>query len=1163
MQTFRPHCSRLLPGIFVFLSALSILLADPAGAGQNEQAKKAPTAPPELKQPVEPNVEALQSRLEVVKEADGLEDDTRKQLQNMYQEALTALKQAKEYASALKEYKAAVDQAPEQIKSIKDKLEESPPALSPNVPEDASVSDLEQKLAHAQAELEQAKAEVQEIEAEKQKRTGRQKEIPQLLTEARKALQEVEDKLDQEPASDANPMFVVPRRVQRLARQKNLQNKIKALEAELKSYNARGDLLPLRRDLTARRISRAEKLVEFWQERVNEARRESAARAAEEAEEARREAALGHPVVQELADKNAELAARRTGTQGLAAKIEEVSQKQAQVDALREELSTEFNRLKEKVEAVGLTKAVGLLLLQKRAELPEVSKYHRSIEQRQEKMSQVQFEWMELEGMRSDLSVLDERLEGVMQKVPPSLPEWQREEIRREVRKLLETRRGLLDDLISDYRTYFRNLVDLDNSEQQLVDMAEKFTNYVQERVLWVQSIPAVGSQTIRRLPDAVTGMVAPAEWVETLGLLWKDVRGNLWLPLMFIVILGALLWARPTLQKWMVEFTELLHNSATDSFALTVKACIYTLLIALPIPLVLLFFGWRLVVAARMIPGFTLAAGHALTAAGAYYLALAVFSEACNPDGLLEDHFRMSRKAVNTLRGHFKWFLPVTVISVFILVFTEWLGNEAWSESLGRVVFMVCMLGMSAFVACVLRPTGRVVGDLLRRHRRGWLERSRYIWYGLAVVAPISLAIVAAFGYYYGAQRLAFRLQLTLGLFVGIGFINALVVRWLVMTRRRIAVQRAEARRAEREKAEAAEQEDGESRGAASAGEPEQDLYNLSVQTRRFLMAFLLVALGTGLWLIWADILPALAMLDRIQLWTITDPTGGADGQIAVTLGGFVVALVLVLVSIFAARNVPGLLEIAVLQHLPVDQGVRFAVSTLTKYAVVVVGLVMAFGQLGIGWSKVQWLIAAMTVGLGFGLQEIFANFISGLIILFEQPVRVGDTITVGEVFGTVTRIRIRATTIQQWDRRELIVPNKEFITGRLINWTLSDTILRMEFPVGIAYGSDTEKAEKLLYRVAQQEDKILDDPAPRVVFKGFGDSALEFELRAFIPNLDDYVEIWHTINRSIDDTFREGGIEISFPQRDLHLRSVKRPFPVKFEDVKRADEEGGTDET
>ena len=205
-----------------------------------------------------------------------------------------------------------------------------------------------------------------------------------------------------------------------------------------------------------------------------------------------------------------------------------------------------------------------------------------------------------------------------------------------------------------------------------------------------------------------------------------------------------------------------------------------------------------------------------------------------------------------------------------------------------------------------------------------------------------------------------------------------------------------------------------------------------------------------------------------------------------------------------------------------------------------------MAFDQIGIGWSQVQWLAAAITVGLGFGLQEIFANFVSGIILLFERPVRVGDTVTVGGISGTVTRIQMRATTITDWDRKELIIPNNEFVTGQIINWTLTDAILRVRIHVGIARGSDTETARRLLLQCAEQNERILDDPAPQALFCSFGDSSLEFELRAFIPKIDHLVPARHELHNAIDQAFREAKIEIAFPQRDLNIRNINSALDV-----------------
>jgi len=178
--------------------------------------------------------------------------------------------------------------------------------------------------------------------------------------------------------------------------------------------------------------------------------------------------------------------------------------------------------------------------------------------------------------------------------------------------------------------------------------------------------------------------------------------------------------------------------------------------------------------------------------------------------------------------------------------------------------------------------------------------------------------------------------------------------------------------------------------------------------------------------------------------------------------------------------------------------------------------------------------------------LQEIVANFVSGLIVLFERPYRVGDVVTVGETIGTVTRIRIRATTILDWDRRELIVPNKKFITDNLINWSLSDPITRLVVRVGIVYGSDTALAEKLLMKVARENSLVLDQPEPSALFLGFGDSSLNFELRVFIREVQSRFHVMHQLHKEIDREFRKAHIVIAFPQRDVHMDS-SRPLEVR----------------
>jgi potassium efflux system protein len=266
--------------------------------------------------------------------------------------------------------------------------------------------------------------------------------------------------------------------------------------------------------------------------------------------------------------------------------------------------------------------------------------------------------------------------------------------------------------------------------------------------------------------------------------------------------------------------------------------------------------------------------------------------------------------------------------------------------------------------------------------------------------------------------------------------------------------------------------------------------------------------------------------------------PVNLADVGLVVLIG---------IITLAATRRFPALLEIVLLKHLDMTSGGRYTATTLSRYVIGGIGLVLAAGILGFSWAQIQWLVAALGVGIGFGLQEIVANFISGLIILFERPIRVGDVVTIGNTDGVVTRIRIRATTIRDFDRKELLVPNKEFISGRLLNWSLSDPVTRILVPVGVAYGSDVQKAMALMVEAAEKNPMVLDDPKPISSFDGFGDNALLLTLRCFIGSVEYRLPATSDLHQAIDQKFREAGISIAFPQRDIHI-DTSRPLDIRI---------------
>ena len=257
-----------------------------------------------------------------------------------------------------------------------------------------------------------------------------------------------------------------------------------------------------------------------------------------------------------------------------------------------------------------------------------------------------------------------------------------------------------------------------------------------------------------------------------------------------------------------------------------------------------------------------------------------------------------------------------------------------------------------------------------------------------------------------------------------------------------------------------------------------------------------------------------------------------------AITPGSLLAGAAVVLVAI-AIGNVLGLSMRRLLRSRGTPHGVQFAVSKIVRYAVTAIGLVGAFNTMGFRLDALPAASAVIAVGIGFGLQNIAQNFISGLILLFEQPVRHGDFVRVGGTLGTVEDIGLRATHIITRDEVTIIVPNSALITAEVVNHSRPTTSLRIRVGVGVAYGTDPELVRRVLSDVAKLSDAVLDTPKPEVRLEDFGDSSLSFALLCWIPHARDDLRISSALRFAIERAFRESGIVIPFPQREIRIKS------------------------
>ena len=290
--------------------------------------------------------------------------------------------------------------------------------------------------------------------------------------------------------------------------------------------------------------------------------------------------------------------------------------------------------------------------------------------------------------------------------------------------------------------------------------------------------------------------------------------------------------------------------------------------------------------------------------------------------------------------------------------------------------------------------------------------------------------------------------------------------------------------------------------------------------------------------------------------IWGAYDDLSGAiEGVLAFgfNLGSQRISLGLVIISagilygaFLASWIVQKLLMDQVFAKRRVETGVRVAIARLVHYALIFIGFVLALIALGFEFTKLTIVLSALGVGIGFGLQSVVNNFVSGLILLFERPVRVGDYIEFDGKWAEIKNIGLRATIVQTFDQADVIIPNADLVTNQVINWTLSNRRVRLAIPVGVAYGSDIALVMETLRASSKDNSKVAEAPAPQVLYLNFGESALEFELRVWVLDADNWLVVSSELHQEIDRRFRRAKIEIAFPQRDLHLRSTNEPITL-----------------
>ncbi len=1093
-----------------------------------------------------------QSVADIQSKLDLLEDGS--ELKPVLESALVSAKSKVASEASAAEYKVRTEKAEAELKSLRSDLEKPFADLSElQVP--VEFSELEKKTEAVLAEktaIYQAEAELAE---EVVQRKAALDDLPEEIAEIEQTLSISVLPPEPKPSGEIDAEYAAW--LAESEARASLEAKLKAKKSELSFLHGSEEWISARRDFLVRETARLSRNAEFYSEKLAAAREMRATKAVQIAEEAAESVkTAGDSKLTAIAQENLRLSNLRTGPDGLLARSAGISATLSQIEGQLQQIGDQYSSARRRLDlldSAGLTidEETGETLRQQRGLLPLAADLKRRLGIGVREAATNQLELIKLEELRRQLLLdFNKRIDA---------------DGAERAAELLAAQRDTLGVLIRDTQTLQSSLEARNRALKRLLDLTNEFRNYLNEKLVWIRSAPVLSWR------DITTDLSACIEFVTSHSVRdWLDavVLDFLTFPVLWILMaltVGYLVYKRGHLKTLIERDGRAAVMRSCRSMNPTFRSLVFSLLRVATVLIPLWFLIWRTYRTSSAIALGLISVAIVLTV-----LLIVLELNRC-PHGLIVAHFGRNPELAEDVRRNFTWMaylLPLPLFFAGVLLAVHQTGGR------GRLFFIVALIIVLVVVYRLLVPS------------KGLLEavgiRSPYgrIVYILGHMAPIALIVGAALGYFTSMRNLSTQMLVTVIIIFATVFVAAYFHRWVLVSRRKVAARQAAAKR----KAEA-DLESAKVSDVKSEQKPQQSLQEIENQaaslarvqddTRKLIRVMAMTLALLGMWAVWSPSLPALSAFDRVSMWAVDsstpapDPSADGAGDTAksdlaipgmsesssdqpktivgndkdfVSLQDVIVAVFLLVIFFFLARQLPSIFELLVFQRLNLEPGGAFAFSTILRYLLIGIGVFMVCSRLQIEWSKVQWIAAAITFGIGFGLQEIFANFVAGIIILFERPLRLGDFVTLEDVSGHVTKIRIRATTIRDFSNKELVVPNREFITGKLVNWTLTDPVIRVEILVGIAYGSDTRLAEKILLKTAHENPIVIDQPAPSVAFRNFGESSLDFELRVNIKDSNMLVPVQSQLRFEIDRAFREANIEIAFPQRDLHIRSVDR---------------------
>ena len=1102
-------------------------------------------------------ISEIENTLETIQSDDNLTEDQKNQIKGFLETAKVALANATKNKEAEALFRAEFENAAQTLESLEQQIAEQQVLVEPKskgsddepMREEALVK-LEQALLTKESRVSALRSELEGYETGLQNLATRQVAAPDELTETREKLGELTAQITE--LGDAQLDRVgEARRTSLVAQRYSNATRLGALEREIAGLSERAEILTARRNLAELKLEGVDTEVKYLQDKTGQGRANEAAQVRDDALSTLTLYAESHPVVQELARSNVALA---DSLVALASDANFISKRGATVRSRLDDVESDLRVARDFIGLGDLDRQAGATLRRLSNQLQAPQAIKNNINTTQKTLIALTQRRLIAQDTLRDLQIGRPDFNRALERarlVDPSLTVLTAGD-ETSYETLYTQHRDMLLRVSSASTTRINEIVELQNQQKGLLTSTVELKDLLDEKLLWVPSSTPVNLAWPKKVIKGAFLLFS----TEHINLVVREAisQSILLFPFMliFIIVLSSIIFMRSRLWADIYERGKMVGDVSNDSFWHTPLVILACILIALPIPLIFLMFAGLFEISSSPDP--------LIDNVQETFSYLAVFSlffltwRAWDKDkSLFDTHFKFSDIIRQSLRKNFLWFAPFTGVATALVGFSEGSPTREIAEGFSLFAFIISALALAIL-------SYRIIYD--RQEKRNSFadndtpfKKYNIVLGAVFVAGPLLSIGMAASGYYDTSTKFLWRLfvsgWLVLLTYVLYGFIH----RTVLVAQRRLALREAVSKRdaavlARQQKAEAAERGD-----IPSAPPPidtsQIDIKAISRQSSQLLNTLVVLGFAGLMWLTWSDLLPALSIFNDVVLGSYTgqvfDEAGAIiDTKIPITLWNLVQSAVILILTYIAAKNLPGFLEVFVLSRAGIDAGTRYAVRTILGYVIIAVGIVIGFDRLGLQWSQLRWIVTGLSVGIGFGLQKIIANFISGLIILFERPIRIGDYVTIGEQSGTVSRIKIRATTLSDLDNREILIPNEALISERVTNWTLSNSVTRLIIPVGIAYGSDTDKARDIMLDALKANPKVLDTPAPNVLFTGFGDSSLDFQLRVFLSNFEDRWPVTHTIHTEVNKALEAAGISIPFPQTDLHIVSQNAPLEI-----------------